>query len=122
MELFLVFSLYGIIAGGTYLLFCFIRRIFNYNLILGVPIDIITGLAIGFLFFYPTLQYALGEFRLYLVLGFLLGFLACTITFKNFVATVSDFVYNRIKRLINFIKSKTIRRRTNEGGQTNKTR
>lgn len=121
MELFLLFSYYGLIAGCVYLAFCFIRRMFNYNLFISIPLDIITGVIIGYLFYFCTIKFSYGELRLYLVLGFFIGMTMLLITLQNFVATLSDFVYNNITKLIIIVKSKFCKRRNKNGStKTNK--
>lgn len=115
MALLILFSFYGIISGGIYLLFCFIRRLFNYNIFVQIPLDLICGFVIGLLFCYCTITFSVGIIRLYLILSFCLGLIITLITFKNFVATISDFVYNIIVKAIN-----KIRRRANEHRKTNK--
>lgn len=105
MDLFLIFSFYGIVSGAIYLIFCFIRRMFNFNLFIGIPIDILTGLVIGLIFFYCIMKFAFGEFRLYFLLAFLIGICILLITLKNFVATLSDFVYNIIRKLLFKLKN-----------------
>ena len=115
MELVILFSFYGIISSGIYLLFCFIRRLFNYNMFVQIPLDLICGFIIGLLFCYCTITFAVGIIRFYLIFAFCLGFVISLITFKNFVATLSDFVYNIIIKATN-----KIRRKANEHRKTNK--
>lgn len=106
MGSFLFFAFLGIIASAIYLLFCFVRRLFNYNLFVQIPTDLVCGFSIGMIFYYGVINYTSGELRLYLILSFILGFTASLITFKNFVATFSNFVYNNIRKLIIILKSK----------------
>jgi len=120
MEIFIIFAFYGILASGIYLIFCFLRRLINYNVVLQIPLDILCGLIVGLIFYYCTINYALGIIRLHLVLAFILGFVVSLITFKNFVATISDFVYNIIKRcIIKLIAKIKLRRNANERRKTN---
>lgn len=121
MEIFILFSFYGILASGVYLLFCFIRRQINYNLFVQIPLDLICGFLIGLLYFYATISYASGIIRFYLIFAFALGFIVSLVTFKNFVATISDFVYNIIRQLIIKLQHKiNLRRKANEHRKTNK--
>ena len=120
MELFLVFALYGIISGTIYLIFCFIRRLFNFNRFIQFPLDITCGLIIGLEFSHAVINYSNGVLRFYLILGFLLGLVITGITFKNFVASASDFVYNRIRKVILKLRENVLRRRTNGGKKINK--
>lgn len=71
------------------------------------------------LFYYGIINHASGELRFYLLLGFLTGFIASLITFKNFVATFSDFVYNNIRKLIIFLKYK-FKESRNDSRETDK--
>ena len=120
MELFIIFAFYGILASIVYLGFCFLRRLVNFNLLIQIPLDLICGVLIGLIFFYCTITYSLGIIRLYLILSFTLGFIVSLITFKNFVATISDFVYNIIIKSLNCINSKIkLRRKANEHRKTN---
>lgn len=115
-----MFAFYGIIAGVVYLIFCFLRRLFNFNLFISIPLDLICGFLIGLIFYYCTITYAFGIARLYLLLGFLIGFVLVVFTLKNFVATISNFVYNGIIKLIIFIKNKiNSRRKANERKKVN---
>ena len=119
MELFLMFALYGIFSALVYLAFCFIRRLFNFNLFIQIPLDLLCGFIIGMLFYHVTINCALGIVRFHLILGFILGLIITLITCKNFVATASDFVYNRIRMLIININEKISRRKTNGTKKTN---
>ena len=120
MELFVIFAFGGIIAGGIYLIFCFLRRIFNFNIFLQIPLDLISGFFVGLTYCYCCLTFAYGITRFYLLLAFALGFVISLITFKNFVATISDFVYNRIRKLILICKTKIkSRRKANDRRKTN---
>lgn len=119
MEQFLIFGYYGIIAGAIYLSGCFLRRLFKFNLFFTIPLDIITGFIIGLIFFNCLIKHAFGEMRLILVLGFFVGLIITIITFKNFVATISNFVYNRINKLLTRVKHLTKRRKANDGGEIN---
>lgn len=119
MGTFLFFAFLGIIASAIYFLFCFIRRLFNYHLFIQIPADLVCGFGIGMIFYYGVIFYASGELRLYLILSFVLGLTASLITFKNFVATFSDFVYNNIRKLIIILKSK-FKEGFNDSRKTNK--
>lgn len=117
MELFLIFAMNGIISGGVYLGFCFIRRLINFNKFIQFPLDIVCGLLIGFIFANAVFQYSNGVIEFYLVIAFILGIITTGITFKNFVATLSEFVYNINIRIKNKIVNKLFRRRKTDGAR-----
>ena len=120
MELILIFAFHGILSGLVYLAFCFFRRMTNYNFFASIPLDFATGLTIGLLFFRAVMMHTNGEVRLYFLLAFIVGLVSTLITFKNFVATLSDFVYNIIIKAIMNIKSTHKRRQQNGRTETSK--
>lgn len=117
-----MFAFYGIISGAIYLAFCFLRRLFNFNVFVSIPLDILCGFVVGYMFYKCTILYAFGVSRLYLLIAFLLGLILVIVCLKNFVATISDFVYNYVRKFIIYLYNKIkSRRKTSERKKINKT-
>lgn len=95
MEI-LYFIYYGIIAGLIYLGFAFVRGVFNYNLILTIILDLIWGTCATLLFGFTLITYFNGIFKIYQILGFLIGLVIVKISLGNLVASLSQLVYNKI--------------------------
>lgn len=95
MEI-LFFIYHGIIAGIIYLLFAFLRGSFNYTLALTIPLDIIWGILATLTFGYCLITNFSGVFKLYQLLGFIIGLIIVKISLGNLVASLGHFVYNKI--------------------------
>ena len=116
MELFLYFAVHGIISGLVYLLFIFLRGITNNNLIATIVFDFACGLILGLLFFRANITASVNSFQIQHLVYFLVGFSTTLITFKNFVASTSKYVYNKIRKAIIGFSNKNKGR--NENGCT----
>jgi len=93
---FLYFALYGIFCGFIFLGLLFIRRLFNFNLIITYVLDFLWGLSIPILFGICLINYVNGVFKVFELLAFAIGILAAIISLEKLVATSADFVYNKI--------------------------
>lgn len=95
MEI-LYFSLYGIFAGLAFLICLFFRRLTNYNIVTTVILDILWGASCSLLFGMALLLYANGIFKVIQICAFVLGIVVCIISLEKLVASVANFVYNKI--------------------------
>ena len=113
MEIFLFFAVHGIIASLVYLAFMFIRGITNNALLPTLVFDFSSGLILGLIFYRAIAVSSLNSFQFHYLLYFLVGFITTIITFKNFVASASKYVYNKIRKAIIGLTNKNKRRAKN---------
>ena len=95
-----LFMIYiGLCLGVIYDVSTYIRKILNNNVIATLIFDVIFGL-IATLAFVFGLQYCnYGQFRVFLLLGYVFGFVLQKITMGDLVAKFVKFIYNLVIKL-----------------------
>lgn len=113
------FVLYGIFAGFIFLFCLFLRRLVNYNFILTFILDTIFGVCSTLLFGICLIKFQSGNFKLVQVFLFIIGILITIISLEKIVASIGNFVYNKLIITIKnrlkliFIKGKNLWKRKN---------
>ncbi len=76
--------------------------LFNNNKYFRIIIDIITSIICFVIFFISIINLNYGEFRLYLLMLFIIGFLLQRFTIGKIIAKISNWCYNKFKKIISF--------------------
>lgn len=102
---FLIVLLYGFGCGFFVTITNFFVSLFKKNVILKNITDFINALVFGVLFFISINFHNFGEFRLYLLISFVLGFICEQKTINKPFAKLLNFGYNGIAKLLKKFKN-----------------
>lgn len=103
-KLFLIFLFFGIIIGALYECVFLLHNIFK-NKIIDFFLDLAYGIIVSILFIFITNLFNYGEFRFYLLLSYILGFIILRKTVGYLVRKMIKFVCNKIKHFVLYLKS-----------------
>ncbi len=117
MEILYISLFFGLVAGFGYTILSSAVILLNSNKIARIISDIVSMLVAGFCFAYFILKYNDGIIRLYVICGFVLGFLVEIISIGNLLDFSTKFVYNKIRLVIDNIKQKLLTRRIKNGAK-----
>ena len=98
--IFLYIFLIGIGCGLVFDVRNYLTFLCNKNKIVGVILDVISGIVISLLFLFCVLQLNYGQIRFYLILGFGLGIAVERFSFGKLIAKLSFRCYNGFRYLI----------------------
>lgn len=98
---FLFILLIGIGSGFIFDAFKYLTFLCNKNSIMEKIFDCVSVVLCGIIFFLSTLNLNFGEFRFYLLFGYILGILLERFTFGIFIAKIASYCYNKITKTIN---------------------
>ena len=98
--IFLYIFLIGIGCGLVFDVRNYLTFLCNKNKIVGVILDVISGIVISLLFLFCVLQLNYGQIRFYLILGFGLGIAVERFSFGKLIAKLSLRCYNGFRYLI----------------------
>ena len=98
---FLFIFLIGIGSGFIFDAFRYLIFLCNKNSIMEKIFDCVSVVLCGIIFFLSTLNLNFGEFRFYLLFGYILGILLERFTFGIFIAKIASYCYNKIIKTIN---------------------
>ena len=103
-KLFLIFLFFGIVIGVFYECCYLIQNVFK-NRVIDFFLDLFYGIVIGVLFIFITNLFNYGEFRFYLLLAYILGFIIMRKTVGYLVRKMIKFLCNKLKQLVLYLKS-----------------
>ena len=98
---FLFIFLIGIGSGFIFDAFKYLTFLCNKNSITEKIFDCVSVVLCGIIFFLSTLNLNFGEFRFYLLFGYILGILLERFTFGIFIVKIASYCYNKITKTIN---------------------
>ena len=105
-----VFAFLGVLTGGVYSVFGFLRRL-SKSFILTFVLDVLTCLVGGIAFIYGVFSLENGNFAFFETLCFASGIIFELIFVQNIFASFYKVVYNQLKRM---------RRKRNDKSKVNK--
>ena len=103
---FLALFYVGIISGVLYEISVFACKITKNSIILRNLLDVFVVFCSGIMFIFGINIVALGNFRVYLALAFVLGVVIERTSIGFLVAKVCNFVYNKSIKFHSFIRRK----------------
>ena len=98
---FLFIFLIGIGSGLIFDVSSYFTFLCNKNRIMQKIFDFISVILCGIVFFFACLTLNFGEFRFYLLLGYLLGILLERFTLGIFIAKIASCCYNKSREILN---------------------
>ena len=119
-NLFLIFTINGLVIGILFDIFRILRKSFKTSDIVTYIQDILFWILTGFILLYSIFTFSNGEVRFYMFLGVFLGCLIYMILFSKYFININvkiikiikkivSFIFTPIKLLIKFIKKILIR-------------
>ena len=114
-NLFLIFTINGIVIGILFDIFRILRKSFKTSDIVTYMQDILFWILTGFILLYSIFTFSNGEVRFYMFLGVFLGCLIYMILFSKYfininvkiikiIKKITSIILTPIKLLIKFIK------------------
>lgn len=103
-KLFLIFLFFGILVGFVFEIVYLFQNIIK-NKIITFFLDLIFGIIISYLFIFIVNMFNYGEFRIYLLLSYFLGFIIERKTVGDLLIKMLKFFCNKFKNLIYYLKS-----------------
>lgn len=100
LQLFIIFIINGIIIGIIFDTFRVIRQTFNHKDFVIYVQDILFWILAGFILMYSTFVFNDGEFRLFLLVGAVVGFVAYLFTLSKIFIKANVNILNFVKNLI----------------------
>lgn len=98
---FLIIVLIGFICGFIFDANKYINFLCNKNKIVQIILDFLSVLMCAFVFFISCLHLNFGEFRFYILLGFIVGVLIQRTTLGIVIAKICKLCYDKLKVVIN---------------------
>lgn len=102
-NLFLIFSLEGVIIGLIFDIFRILRKSFKTNDIITYIEDVLFWIITGILILYSIFIFNYGEIRFFMFVGIFLGAMLYMLLVSKYVIKVSVSVINFFKKIIIFI-------------------
>lgn len=102
-NLFLIFSLEGVIIGLIFDIFRILRKSFKTNDIITYIEDVLFWIITGILILYSIFIFNYGEIRFFMFVGIFLGAMLYMLLISKYVIKVSVSVINFFKKIIIFI-------------------
>lgn len=112
--IFLIIFCAGFVSGLVFDASKYLTFLFNNNKIFQKIFDVVAVALCGFVFFVCLLYLNFGEFRFYILLGFVLGILIERFSLGLIVAKICHVCYNAFRNLMTKLSSKIFKRKTNE--------
>lgn len=101
IGLIFVFVIVGIISGVVYNIFGIVSNLCKKNIIVNIATDFFATLLTGLIFIMCIFKYSFGEFNLFQIVCFILGFEFEQIFIEKVFAKPFNFVYNKIYKTKN---------------------
>ena len=100
LQLFIIFIINGIIIGIIFDIFRVIRKAFKHKDFVIYAQDILFWILAGFILMYSTFIFNDGEFRLFLLIGAIIGFVTYLFTLSKIFIKTNVNILKFIKKLI----------------------
>lgn len=118
---FLYILLIGFASGLIFDFFKYLNFLCNKNTITEKIFDFLSVAICGVVFFLAELHLNYGEFRFYLLFGFIVGILLERFSLGLFIAKICSYCYNKLTTVLNKIWKKKIKEElTNESDKKSK--
>lgn len=101
---------FGTAMAVIYDVFRILRRIIPHNFVAVSAEDLIFWLCLSIHAFYFILLVNDGEFRLYFILGILLGVFVYRETLSRLIMFITEFIVGKIRKIVRFILKKISKR------------
>ena len=102
-NLFLIFTINGIVIGILFDIFRILRKSFKTSDIVTYMQDILFWILTGFILLYSIFTFSNGEVRFYMFLGVFLGCLIYMILFSKYFININVKIIKIIKKIISII-------------------
>lgn len=102
-NLFLIFTINGIVIGILFDIFRILRKSFKTSDIVTYMQDILFWILTGFILLYSIFTFSNGEVRFYMFLGVFLGCLIYMILFSKYFININIKIIKIIKKIISII-------------------
>lgn len=102
-NLFLIFTINGIVIGILFDIFRILRKSFKTSDIVTYMQDILFWILTGFILLYSIFTFSNGEVRFYMFLGVFLGCLIYMILFSKYFININVKIIKTIKKIISII-------------------
>lgn len=103
--LFLICLLIGVGLGATYGVLNFIKLLFKNNIIVSNILNLVYGLGCGIVALVTTINLNFGQFRWFVVLGFVLGVVIERKTLGKLFAKIFLWLYNKLSKCLSALKN-----------------
>ncbi len=103
--LFLVCLAIGVGLGATYGVLNFVKMIFKNNIIISNILNFVFGVGCGIVALLATINLNFGQFRWFIVLGFVLGVIIERKTLGKLFAKIFLWLYNKFSKWISALKN-----------------
>lgn len=110
---FLFIFLIGASSGLIFDAFKYLTFLCNKNHIMEKIFDCVSVILCGVVLFFSCLNLNFGEFRFYLLLGYVLGIFLERFTLGIFIAKIATYCYNKIREILNKLFRKKIKEEQN---------
>lgn len=109
--IFLLIIVIGFFSGIIFDFSNYLTFLFNKNRIIEKFFDAIAVVLCGAVFFIALLMLNFGEFRFYILLGYVLGIFIYRVTLGLIVAKVCSFCYNKFKLGMSKLSNKLFKKK-----------
>ena len=99
-NLFIIFSLVGVIIGLLFDVFRILRKMINSNDILTYIEDIVFWILTGIIIIYAMYRFCDGELRFFMILGIVFGTIIYLLTISKYIIKFFTIFFNIIKKII----------------------
>lgn len=115
--IFLIIFCVGFVSGLIFDASKYLTFLFNKNKVFEKIFDAISVALCSAVFFACLLELNYGEFRFYILLGYVLGVLIERITLGLIVAKICSLCYNAFKKLMTKLSNKIFKKKSNENNE-----
>lgn len=98
--IFAVISLIGFSSGLIFDLRNYICFLFAKNKIVSITLDVVATILVCLIFLIGNLYFNFGEFRVYVILAFIIGLLIERVTLGIIVGKICSWCYNKFRKLV----------------------
>ena len=99
-NLFIIFSLVGVIIGLLFDTFRILRKVYSTNDILTCIEDILFWILTGIIIIYSMYRFCDGELRFFMILGIIFGTIIYLLTISRYIIKFFTIIFNIIKKTI----------------------
>ena len=101
-NLFIIFTLVGIIIGMLFDFFRILRKTFKTKDIITYIEDIIFWVLTGIIIIYSMYKFCDGELRFFMIIGIVIGTVIYMVTISKYIIKISVVIINMVKKIIVF--------------------
>lgn len=102
-NLFIIFSLVGVVIGLLFDAFRILRKVYSTNDILTCIEDFIFWILTGIIIIYSMYRFCDGELRFFMILGIIFGNIIYLLTISRYIIKFFTNIFNIIKKTIIYL-------------------